>query len=107
MLYLIFSRDGILRSIEESLQRLNLDYIDISVLIHDPDDYYEQALNESYPVLADLKSQGIIKAIGAGMNEWEMLAKFAVEADFDCFFGSRKIHTTRSFSYKYSKYLYM
>ena len=79
-----FSRDGILRSIEESLQRLNLDYIDI-LLIHDPDDYYEQALNESYPVLADLKSQGIIKAIGAGMNEWEMLAKFAVEADFDCF----------------------
>tara|TARA_Y100000817_G_scaffold100893_1_gene78828 strand:- start:540 stop:1544 length:1005 start_codon:yes stop_codon:yes gene_type:complete len=79
-----FSKDGILRSIEESLERLKLDYIDI-LLIHDPDDYYEQALNETYPVLADLKSQGIIKAIGAGMNEWEMLAKFANEADFDCF----------------------
>lgn len=79
-----FSKDGILRSIDESLKRLNLDRIDI-VLIHDPDDFYEQALNESFPTLADLKSQGVIKAIGAGMNEWEMLSEFAKHADFDCF----------------------
>lgn len=79
-----FSRDGILRSIEETLERLQLDYIDIA-FIHDPDDHYEQALNESFPALAELKSQGMIKAIGAGMNEWEMLSRFAVEADFDCF----------------------
>jgi D-threo-aldose 1-dehydrogenase len=79
-----FSRDGILRSIEETLERLQLDYIDIAY-IHDPDDHYSQALNESFPALADLKSQGMIKAIGAGMNEWEMLSKFAVEVDVDCF----------------------
>jgi len=79
-----FSRSGILRSIEETLERLKLDYIDIA-FIHDPDDHYDQALNESFPALAELKSQGVIKAIGAGMNEWEMLSKFAVEADFDCF----------------------
>ena len=66
------------------MERLQLDYIDIAY-IHDPDDHYNQALNESFPALAELKSQGMIKAIGAGMNEWEMLSKFAVEVDVDCF----------------------
>ena len=79
-----YTREGILRSLEESLERLNLDYIDIA-LIHDPDDHYHQALNESFPTLADLKSQGIIKAIGCGMNQWQMLLDFANNADFDCF----------------------
>jgi len=79
-----YTREGILRSLDESLERLNLDYIDIA-LIHDPDDHYLQALNESFPTLADLKSQGIIKAIGCGMNQWEMLLDFANNADFDCF----------------------
>ena len=63
-----YTREGILRSLEESLERLNLDYIDIA-LIHDPDDHYHQALDESFPTLSDLKSQGIIKAIGCGMNQ--------------------------------------
>ena len=79
-----YTREGILRSLEESLERLNLEYIDIA-LIHDPDDHYLQALNESFPTLADLKSQGIIKAIGCGMNQWQMLLDFANNADFDCF----------------------
>ena len=79
-----YTREGILRSLDESLERLNLDYIDIA-LIHDPDDHYLQALNESFPTLADLKSQGIIKAIGCGMNQWQMLLEFANNADFDCF----------------------
>jgi D-threo-aldose 1-dehydrogenase len=79
-----FSRDGVLRSIEESLKRLNMDRIDI-LLIHDPDDHYEQAIGEAYPTLADLRSQGVIKAIGAGMNQWQMPARFAREGDFDCF----------------------
>ena len=79
-----YTREGILRSLEESLERLNLDYIDIA-LIHDPDDHYRQALNESFPTLSDLKSQGIIKAIGCGMNQWQMLLEFANNADFDCF----------------------
>ena len=79
-----YTKDGILRSIEESLTRLDLDSLDI-VLIHDPDDHYGPALNEAFPTLSDLRDQGIIKAIGAGMNQWEMLAQFAREADFDCF----------------------
>ena len=79
-----FSRDGVLRSIEESLQRLGLDRLDV-VLIHDPDDHWEQAIGEAYPTLAELRSQGAIGAIGAGMNQWEMPARFAREGDFDCF----------------------
>ncbi len=79
-----YSRDGVLRSLESSLKRLQLDYVDI-LLIHDPDDYYEQAIGEAFPTLADLRSQGVIKAIGCGMNQWQMLQKFAQEGDFDCF----------------------
>ena len=42
-------------------------------------------MTEAYPALADLRSQGVIGAIGAGMNQWEMLADLAREGDFDCF----------------------
>ena len=79
-----YSRDGILRSLEESLKRLNLDRVDIAY-IHDADDHWEQAIGEAYPTLADLRSQGIVQAIGVGMNQWEMEARFAREGDFDCF----------------------
>ena len=79
-----FSRDGVLRSIEETIERLGLERLDI-VLIHDPDDHWEQAMGEAYPTLADLRSQGVVGAIGAGMNQWEMPARFAREGDFDCF----------------------
>ncbi len=79
-----YSRDGVLRSIDESLDRLGLDRIDIA-FIHDPDEHFDIAINEAFPALADLRSQGVLKAIGAGMNQWEMLADFAREGDFDCF----------------------
>ena len=79
-----FSREGVVRSFESSLERLGLDHVDI-LLIHDPDDHYQQALTQSFPVLMDLRSQGHIKAIGAGMNQWEMELKFAKEGMFDCF----------------------
>ena len=79
-----FTRDGIMRSFEESLERLSLDRIDV-LLIHDPEGSYETAIGEAYPALAELRSQGVVKAIGAGMNEWRMLARFAREGDFDCF----------------------
>ena len=78
-----FSRDGVLRSLEDSLKRLNLDRVDIA-FIYDPDNHYEQALEETYPTLAELRSQGVVKAIGAGMNQWQMLARFVQECDFDC-----------------------
>lgn len=79
-----FSRDGVLRSLEASLDRLGLDRVDI-VHIHDPDDHFRAAITEAYPALHDLRADGVIGAVGAGMNQWQMLARFAVEADFDCF----------------------
>lgn len=79
-----YSRDDVMRSIDNSLRDLQLDRIDI-LLIHDADNHYQQALDEAYPTLADLRSQGVVKAIGAGMNQWQMLADFARAGDFDCF----------------------
>lgn len=79
-----YSRDEVMQSIDNSLKALNLDYVDI-LHIHDADDHYQIALDEAFPTLADLRSQGVIKAVGAGMNQWQMLADFARNADFDCF----------------------
>ncbi|UCF94925.1 MAG: aldo/keto reductase [Desulfobacterales bacterium] len=81
-----YSRDGVLRSLEESRKRLQIEKIDI-VYIHDPDvdNRYKQALEEAYPTLAALRSQKVIEAVGVGMNQAEMLCDFARNADFDCF----------------------
>ncbi|MCG5467788.1 aldo/keto reductase, partial [Micromonospora sp. LAH09] len=77
-----FSRDGVLRSIEASLERTGLDRIDI-VYLHDPDDHWEWAATEAVPALAELRDQGVVGAIGAGMNQSAMLARFVREADVD------------------------
>lgn len=79
-----YSADGIERSIDESLERLGLDRIDIA-LIHDPDAHWAAAIGEAYPALHRLREQGTIGAIGAGMNQAGMLARFAREGDFDVF----------------------
>jgi D-threo-aldose 1-dehydrogenase len=81
-----YSRDGVLRSLEESRMRLGIDKIDI-VYIHDPDvnNSYKQVLEEAFPTLADLKRQGVIGAVGVGINQAEMLCDFAKNAEFDCF----------------------
>lgn len=79
-----FSYDGVMRSFEESLKRLGLERVDI-LYIHDPDDHYDEARRGAYPALTRLRSEGVVSAIGAGMNQAEMLARFAREGDFDCF----------------------
>jgi D-threo-aldose 1-dehydrogenase len=79
-----FSYDAVMRSFEESLVRMGVDRIDV-LHIHDPDNHYEQALNGAYKALDKLRSEGLINAVGSGMNQAEMLAKFARAADFDCF----------------------
>ena len=79
-----FSYDATMRSLEESLERLGLDRIDL-LHIHDPDDHFKEALNGSYRALDELRSEGVIGAVGAGMNQWQMLARLAREGDFDCF----------------------
>ena len=77
-----YSADGVRRSIEESLERLGVGRIDIA-LIHDPDDHWAQAIGEAYPALHRLRDEGLITAIGAGMNQSAMLARFVREGDFD------------------------
>lgn len=79
-----FTYDGVMRSVEESLQRLGLERVDL-LHLHDPDDHFEEALNGAYPALDRLRSEGLVGALGAGMNQAEMLVRFAKEADFDCF----------------------
>ena len=78
-----YSYDGIMKTFEASLQRLNLSYVDI-VNIHDPDDHWKEAIEIVYPALHDMRSKGVVRAIGVGMNQAEMLARFAREGDFDC-----------------------
>ncbi len=77
-----FSRDGVLRSIDESLRRLGLDRVDI-VYLHDPDDHWSEAIQSAYPALDELRAQGVVGAIGAGMNQTSMLAAFARHTDMD------------------------
>jgi D-threo-aldose 1-dehydrogenase len=79
-----FSFDGVMRSVEESLERLGLDRIDV-LHIHDPDEHFDEALSGAYRALDRLRAEGSIRAVGAGMNQSEMLVRFAREADFDCF----------------------
>ncbi|MEV4560693.1 aldo/keto reductase [Kitasatospora sp. NPDC049285] len=77
-----FSRDGVLRSIEDSLARTGLDRLDV-VYVHDPDDHWQPAAEEAVPALAELRDQGVIGAIGAGMNQSAMLARFLRETAAD------------------------
>ncbi|WP_416983795.1 aldo/keto reductase [Streptomyces sp. T028] len=77
-----FSRDGVLRSIEETLRRTGLDRLDI-VYLHDPDDHWRQAADHAMPALADLRGQGVVSAIGVGMNQSAMLARFLRETAAD------------------------
>jgi len=88
-----YSYDGTMRSFEDSMQRLNLEYMDI-VFIHDIDvftrgdeqpEVFKQAMDTCYRALDDLRSQGVVKAIGVGVNEWEVCHAALQANDFDCF----------------------
>ncbi|MFF4905327.1 aldo/keto reductase [Streptomyces sp. NPDC001260] len=77
-----FSADGVRRTLEAALERLGLDRVDV-VYLHDPDDHAEQAFREGYPALERLRSEGVVGAIGAGMNQAEMLTRFVRDTDVD------------------------
>lgn len=79
-----YSYDGVMTSLEESLKRLGTDYVDI-LHIHDPDDHFEEAVKGSYPALAKLREEGVIKGVSAGMNQWEMLSNFMDHGQWDAF----------------------
>ncbi len=78
-----YSRDAVLRSIDESLERLGVDRIDV-VHVHDPDDHEQAALDGAFPALIELREQGVVGAVGCGMNQWQMLDRFVDRVDLDC-----------------------
>ncbi|MBB0232879.1 aldo/keto reductase, partial [Streptomyces calidiresistens] len=77
-----FGAAGVRRSLEESLERLGLDRVDIA-LLHDPDDHARPALEEAMPELHRLRDEGVVGAIGVGMNSTPLLTRFVRETDPD------------------------
>jgi D-threo-aldose 1-dehydrogenase len=88
-----YSYDGTMRSFEQSLLRLGLDRIDI-VLLHDVDVWthgpemadqrFREAMEGAYRAVHELRSQGVIKAVGLGLNESDTTVRFVKAGDFDC-----------------------
>lgn len=76
-----FSPSGVRESVEASLERLGLDHLDV-MFVHDPDDH-EEELESAFGTLSTLKDEGLIGAIGIGMNQWQMplrlLGRFPIE----------------------------
>jgi len=88
-----YSYDGAMRSVEDSLQRLGLGKIDIA-LIHDIDTFahgeaqpavFREAMEGAYKALHQLRSEGVVDAIGIGVNEWQVCLEALNHGDFDCF----------------------
>ena len=88
-----YSYDGAMRSFEDSLNRLGVGRVDI-LLIHDVDrrnqgdrqpEVFRAAMEGAYKALLSLREQGLVAAIGCGLNEWEACQMFAEAGDFDCF----------------------
>jgi D-threo-aldose 1-dehydrogenase len=82
-IYWDLSGSGAVRSLEESLDRLGLDRVDV-LHIHDPDDHYAEAVAGALPALVQLRSEGRIGAVSAGMNQAPMLADFVRTGLLDC-----------------------
>lgn len=87
-----YTYDGVMRSFEQSLKRLNVSRIDLC-LIHDVDYfthknkfdfYFLQSLKGAYVALQKLKEEKLIKAIGLGLNDAEVANKFITNEQFDC-----------------------
>ncbi|MFJ6216890.1 aldo/keto reductase [Streptomyces sp. NPDC092296] len=77
-----WSREGVRRSVEETLRRTGLDRLDV-VYVHDPDAHWRQAADEAMPELARMRDEGLVGAIGAGMNQSAMLTRFLRETAAD------------------------
>jgi aryl-alcohol dehydrogenase-like predicted oxidoreductase len=78
-----YSAEGVYRSLADSLERSGLDRFDV-LLIHDPDEHWQDARTGAYPALDRLRSEGAVRAVGVGMNQTSMLARFVRETEVDC-----------------------
>ena len=77
-----YSPDGIRRAFDESLERMGLDHLDI-VLMHDAEEHVKEAIENAFPVLAEYRSQGLIKAVGIGINHAEQALQIMKGTDLD------------------------
>ncbi|GAA4447262.1 aldo/keto reductase [Phytohabitans houttuyneae] len=77
-----FSSGGVRRSLEDSLARMGLDRVDV-LYLHDAESHFEEALRDGYPALAQLRSEGLVRGIGAGMHDAALLTRLVREADID------------------------
>jgi D-threo-aldose 1-dehydrogenase len=89
-----YSYEGVMRSVEDSLQRIGTDRIDV-LLIHDigavthgEDQHpalFRTAMTGGYRALDALRRQGLVGAVGLGVNEWQVCREAMEEGAFDCF----------------------
>lgn len=77
-----FTAPGMRRSLEESLRRLGRDHVDL-LYLHDPDDHEAEATAHALPELTRMRDEGVVRAIGVGMNSGGMLARLADRFDLD------------------------
>src|SRR5262249_17340365 len=73
---------GIRRSVEDSLSRMGTGRFDM-LFLHDAEEHFEAALRDGYPALAELRAQGMVGGIGAGMYDTKLLTRLVREADVD------------------------
>ncbi len=88
-----YSYEGVRRSIDASLTRLGLDRIDIA-LCHDIDVWthgdaqagvFDAAVQGALPALCELRDQGVVRAVGLGVNEWQVCSEIMDRFEVDCF----------------------
>ena len=93
-----YSYDGVMRAVEQSMQRMLTDRFDI-LFIHDCDrythgpaapEYFHQAIVSAFPALESLRDQGVVKAIGFGINETDLMMEAVKTTDVDvCLLAGR------------------
>jgi D-threo-aldose 1-dehydrogenase len=90
-----YTYDGVMRSLEDSLERLGIDHVDI-LFVHDidvfthgseaaRDAHVETLMSSGYKALVKLRDEKVVKAIGAGVNEWQVCETLLKRGDFDLF----------------------
>lgn len=90
-----YSYDGVMRSFEESLERLGVGRVDV-LFAHDlcvfthgskaaSDERIKEFMSGGYEAMIELRDQGVVKAVGGGINEWEVCQAMAEQGDFDVF----------------------
>lgn len=87
-----YSYDGVMRQVEQSLHRMGTDHFD-ALLVHDIDRWthgveqqqrFKEAMEGAFPALIELRDQGVVTAIGAGVNDVDVCVAVAEAVDIDC-----------------------